>query len=62
MYCSSFLLPLAGARGIGNVMMTCILPTPFTLVRSVYVEEATPSYGQETLEAFFTKAVKEGLK
>ena len=43
-------------------MMTCILPTPFTLVRSVYVEEATPSYGQETLEAFFTKAVKEGLK
>ena len=30
--------------------------------RSVYVEEATPSYGEETLEAFFTKAVKEGLK
>ena len=31
-------------------------------VKKVYVEEATPSYGEETLEAFFTKAVKEGLK
>lgn len=28
----------------------------------VYLEDATPSYGEDTLEAFFTKAVKEGLK
>ena len=25
-----------------------------------YVAEATPSYGSDTLEAFFTQAVKEG--
>eukprot|EP00798_Chlamydomonas_sp_ICE-L_P002051 gene2051-18229_t len=30
-------------------------------VRNVYDEAATPSYGKDTLEAFFTKAVKEGL-
>ncbi|KAG1666143.1 hypothetical protein FOA52_011554 [Chlamydomonas sp. UWO 241] len=31
-------------------------------VKEVYVEALTPSYGKDTLEAFFTKAVKEGLK
>jgi hypothetical protein len=31
-------------------------------VRGVYLEDATPSYGKDTLEAFFTKAIKEGLK
>ncbi|GIL55397.1 hypothetical protein Vafri_10957 [Volvox africanus] len=30
--------------------------------RGVYVEEATPGYGKDTLEEFFTRAVKEGLK
>lgn len=29
-------------------------------VRQVYVAEATPSYGTDTLEAFFAEAVKEG--
>jgi divinyl chlorophyllide a 8-vinyl-reductase len=28
----------------------------------VYLEDATPSYGNDTLEAFFRKAVAEGLK
>ncbi|KXZ55167.1 hypothetical protein GPECTOR_3g314 [Gonium pectorale] len=28
----------------------------------VYLEDATPGYGKETLEEFFTRAVKEGLK
>jgi divinyl chlorophyllide a 8-vinyl-reductase len=28
----------------------------------VYLEDATPSYGNDTLEAFFRKAVEEGLK
>ena len=27
-----------------------------------YLPDATPSYGSDTLEAFFRKAVKEGLK
>lgn len=27
-----------------------------------YVAEATPSYGKDTLEEFFNKAIKEGLK
>ncbi len=27
-----------------------------------YVADATPSYGKDTLEAFFQQAVKEGLK
>ncbi len=27
-----------------------------------YVADATPSYGKDTLEDFFKKAVKEGLK
>jgi divinyl chlorophyllide a 8-vinyl-reductase len=27
-----------------------------------YVADATPEYGKDTLESFFTKAVKEGLK
>lgn len=31
-------------------------------VKQVYVEEATPSYGQDTLEDFFSRAVKEGLQ
>lgn len=31
-------------------------------VKGKYSEEMTPSYGTDTLEAFFTKAVKEGLK
>mmetsp|Transcript_22599 Transcript_22599/g.49463 ORF Transcript_22599/g.49463 Transcript_22599/m.49463 type:complete len:420 (-) Transcript_22599:806-2065(-) len=31
-------------------------------VKQVYLEDATPSYGKDTLEAFFTRAVKEGLK
>lgn len=31
-------------------------------VKQVYLPEATPSYGDDTLEAFFTRAVKEGLK
>lgn len=30
-------------------------------MQEVYLEDATPSYGNDTLEAFFTKAVKEGL-
>ncbi|EFJ44988.1 hypothetical protein VOLCADRAFT_76013 [Volvox carteri f. nagariensis] len=30
--------------------------------RGVYLEEATPGYGKETLEEFFSRAVKEGLK
>ncbi|GLC72861.1 hypothetical protein PLESTF_001301100 [Pleodorina starrii] len=30
--------------------------------RNVYVEEATPGYGKDTLEDFFARAVKEGLK
>ncbi len=28
----------------------------------MYLEDATPSYGKDTLEGFFTKAIKEGLK
>jgi len=31
-------------------------------VKQEYLESLTPSYGNDTLEAFFTKAVKEGLK
>jgi divinyl chlorophyllide a 8-vinyl-reductase len=30
--------------------------------RQCYDADATPSYGKDTLEAFFEKAVKEGLK
>lgn len=30
--------------------------------KGVYLEEATPGYGKETLEAFFRRAVKDGLK
>ena len=30
--------------------------------RQCYDAEATPSYGKDTLEAFFDKALKEGLK
>ncbi|KAG2482553.1 hypothetical protein HYH03_018512 [Edaphochlamys debaryana] len=30
--------------------------------KQVYLEEETPGYGKETLEQFFTRAVKEGLK
>lgn len=31
-------------------------------VTEKYLPEATPSYGNDTLEAFYAKAVKEGLK
>ncbi|GAX78735.1 hypothetical protein CEUSTIGMA_g6172.t1 [Chlamydomonas eustigma] len=31
-------------------------------VKQVYLEDATPGYGKESLEAFFTRAVKEGLR
>ncbi|GFR39707.1 hypothetical protein Agub_g186, partial [Astrephomene gubernaculifera] len=30
--------------------------------RGVYLEEETPGYGKETLEEFFTRAIREGLK
>ena len=30
--------------------------------REEYIADATPSYGKDTLEAFFQRAVKEGLK
>ena len=32
------------------------------LCLQAYDADATPSYGNDTLEAFFKKAVKEGLK
>lgn len=35
---------------------------PLTAMQQVYDADATPSYGTDTLEAFFSKALKEGLK
>lgn len=31
-------------------------------VKQIYDADATPSYGDDTLDAFFKKAVEEGLK
>lgn len=30
--------------------------------KKVYLEDETPGYGSETLEMFFSRAIKEGLK
>ena len=39
------------------------LPSPLPAVKQqIYLEDETPSYGTDTLEDFFRKAVKEGLK
>lgn len=39
-----------------------LLDPPPACCGQVYLEDATPSYGGDTLEAFFRKAVTEGLK
>lgn len=39
-----------------------IVQPPMLLLLQVYDADATPSYGTDTLEGFFAKALKEGLK
>ncbi len=46
----------------GGMEPGCLTPVVSCTTGQVYVEDATPSYGNDTLEAFFTKAVREGLK
>jgi divinyl chlorophyllide a 8-vinyl-reductase len=51
--------------GLPNQVLTLSHPQTALLVLllpQVYDADATPSYGTDTLEGFFAKALKEGLK
>ena len=48
-----------------GLLLTCACPLGVAQVwdeaRGAYDADATPEYGKDTLEALFTKAVKEGM-